>query len=248
VIGATCVGNDVVDLEEPRTRGKVDDVRFVARILDDVEAAGLREAPDPDIELWSLWACKEAAFKTASKVRGRPPPFRHAAFGVRWDRIGGIAQPRSGRVYYQDLEFPVMVVCRADVLHAVAYTHPTGRLLRDEVGLGLELLDDPEGSWTAPLEELVRRLTPREAETVHSRASAAVRIAARVALAEGLAVSEERIEIVSVPGSPGRRPPKVLLDGSPAHADVSLSHHGRWIAWATHVDPAVLGPAPTPHR
>lgn len=233
----TFVGNDVVDLDAPRMRGKAEDARFVARILDDVELAAVRAAEDADRELWKLWACKEAAFKTATKVRGSPPTFAHAAFGVRLDEPTPESAQRTGHVEYQELELPVMVVERRDVLHAVAYAHPRTLPLREEIGLGLALLDEPSAPWKAPLEELVHRLSRREAEPVHSRESAAVRLAARAALADAMHVAEERLEIVCEPGSPGRRPPAVLLDGAPTTADVSLSHHGRWIAWALHVEP-----------
>ena len=59
-----------------------------------------------------------------------------------------------------------------------------------------------------------------------------MRLGARAALSTALGVEEGRLEIVCAPGATGRRPPRVLLDGSPAAADVSLSHHGNWIAWA----------------
>ncbi len=232
----TFVGNDVVDLDVPLTRGKVEDARFLARILDDVELAAVHGAADPNRELWSLWACKEAAFKTATKVRGSPPIFAHAAFGVRLEEPGADRRPRAGRVVYEELELPVMVVERRDVLHAVSYAHPRTLPLRNEIDLGLALLDEPAASWNAPLEVLVRHLSPREAEPVHSRESAAVRLAARSTLAGAMGVAEERLEIVCAPGSPGRRPPAVLLDGASTTADVSLSHHGRWIAWAVHVE------------
>jgi hypothetical protein len=232
----TFVGTDVVDLEEPRTRGKAGDKRFCARVLDDVEAAAVRAALHPDEELWSHWACKEAAFKTASKVLGEPLVFAHARFGVRWDGPVPAGEPRTGRVLYQELVFPVMVFARAALVQAVAYAHPDGLSLREEVVVGLEDIGAPGAPWSLPLETLLVRFTPREAGAIHSHESAAVRLGARAALADLLRVEEARVEIVCPPGAPGRRPPIVLLDGAPARADVSLSHHGRWIAWAIHVE------------
>ena len=78
--GGLVVGDDVVDLGRARTRGKARDRRFVARILTDREAALLPGAADPELELWTLWACKEAAFKIRSKLEGTPPTFVHADY------------------------------------------------------------------------------------------------------------------------------------------------------------------------
>ena len=83
--------------------------------------------------------------------------------------------------------------------------------------------------------------TDRERDAVYSRESAAVRVGARGDLATLLGVSEERIEIVCSPGPTSQRPPRVLLDGEQAEADVSLSHDGSWIAWATWVRDAQGG-------
>ncbi len=233
----TFVGVDVVDLQDPRTCGKAADARFVDRVLDDAEAAVVRDAMASDVELWSHWAAKEAGFKVATKLRGSPPVFEHAAFAVRFrdpSREGG---PRIGRILYQGLDLPVTVLTRSDAIRAVAYTHPQGPLVvGEDVVLGLELLDAPGAPWDRRLEDLLPRFTAREADAVHTRPSAAVRIAARAALANILSLDEARIEIVCDPGAPGRRPPRVLVDGCPADADVSLSHHGRWIAWALHVE------------
>lgn len=231
----TFVGTDVVDLADPRTHGKAVDRRFVDRVLDDVEASVLRASPNPDVELWSLWACKEAAFKTATKLRGSPPVFRHAAFRVRWDGPRQEGEPDTGRVDYDQWSIPVTVLHRPDVVQAVAYTHQPPTDVSEEIVLGLELLDEPEALWSQPLERLLSHFSSREADAVRARPSAAVRIGARATLADMMRIDESRIEIVCDPGLPGRRPPRVFVDGSPADADVSLSHHGRWIAWAAHV-------------
>ena len=92
---------------------------------------------------------------------------------------------------------------------------------------------DPEPG--APIEAILERLTERERRPVHSRSSALVRLAARSALAHGLDVEERRVQVVCGEGPKGRMPPEALLDGRAAPADVSLSHHGKWLAWAIRV-------------
>ena len=89
---------------------------------------------------------------------------------------------------------------------------------------------DPEPD--ASLEALLERLSQRERRPVHSRGSLLVRLAARSALAVAMEVEDARVEVVCGEGPKGRIPPEVLLDELPAPVDVSLSHHGRWLAWA----------------
>jgi phosphopantetheine--protein transferase-like protein len=229
------LGNDVVDLKEPRSAAKATDERFVARVLTAAERAGLARSDDPNLELWSLWAAKEAAYKVVSKLRGEPPVFEHAAFVSSWSlatpRIASESEVRSGVVRHGNIRVSVSVIHRAGVLHAVAHTHRTPTM-DVAVQVGLERLDDASAPWAGGLDQLLRRFTPRETEAIHSVASAAVRIGARRALAALAGVDERRLEIVCRPGIMGRRPPFVMLDGREAAADVSLSHAGGWIGWA----------------
>ena len=209
------VGDDVVDLSRERTRGKGSDERFLARVLTPAEAERVREAPDPDVELWTLWACKEAAFKIHSKARGEPPTFVHADYrvertlaeegggarpaeGRRVHLPGGRGEEVSARVRWEGGGAAVGVRRSRGVVHAVGWAWsagepgpapgPTPR--RGQLGpprvpdthqveAGLAVLDDPHALWAAPLEELMERFTEAEADAIHSRASAAVRLAAR---------------------------------------------------------------------
>lgn len=220
------VGNDVVDLLDPRTHGKHLDTRFIARVLADAERHRLAEARDPSLELWAFWAAKEAAYKVVSKLLGAPPIFAHAAFRASWLRTE--ADRWSGSVSYEHAPFPVLVARHETMVHAVA----TSGADPGEARVGAEALAAPRTSWEARLAELLPTFTPREAGAVHSFPSAAVRLRARRTLAEVLGVGESALEIVCDPGVTGRRPPRVLMDGQPAPADVSLSHHGAWIGWA----------------
>jgi len=238
-VSSVFVGNDVVDLATPRTTGRASDARFLARVFDADEQASIHAAADADVELWSCWAAKEAGFKAISKRLGGQPSFFHKSFAVRWSAGAVVDVPRDvpdevlvreGTVRHADHVARVSVRRRPGVVHAVAV------LGADETDLvvrrRLVRLDDPEGRWRGPLEELMRLLTDREADAVRSLESAAVRLGAREDLAALLHVAEGRVEIVCDPGPPTRRPPRVLLDGGAARADVSLSHDGEWIAWA----------------
>lgn len=244
---AIYVGNDVVDLAAPRTQGKAGDERFVERVYTAEERSAIASAPDPDLELWCGWAAKETGYKVVSKLLGAPPPFAHQAFRVDWDPRGDAGQElegdsvvRTGVVRYlasqagsvRRLEAAVTVELGGDVLHAFGFGAPGALLSPVTVEPRLAWLDERDAPWAGSLERLTERLSSRELDAVYSRPSAAVRLGARVHLAEALGVEEARIEIACAPGRTSRRPPYVLVDGEPATADVSLSHDGPWIAWA----------------
>jgi phosphopantetheinyl transferase (holo-ACP synthase) len=234
------VGNDIVDLEEPRTDGRATDDRFVGRVFDAREQAAIRGAADPDLELWARWAAKEAGFKVVSKLIGAPPPFVHRAFRVEWTGSGSSARDdrdvvREGLVTYEEHEAHVSVLRGTGGVHAVGFGSP-GAATAPALSPCVALLDEPNSPWSGALDELRSRFTERELEAVYSRQSAAVRLGARAELATALGVDEGRLEIVCDPGPASQRPPRVMLDGERARADVSLSHDGRWIAWVLWTD------------
>jgi phosphopantetheine--protein transferase-like protein len=235
------VGNDVVDLANPRTEGRGSDDRFIARVFDETEQEAIRAEGGSDVELWSRWAAKEAAFKAISKVIGVPPAFLHRTFRVEWSngRGGETAQDdpeevlvRQGLVRHGDYAAEVTVGLRPGAVHAVAACTPQGRPAAVKVRGHVARLVDPKGRWSGSLEDLLGRFSEREADAVRSVESAAVRLGAREDVARLLGVAEERVQIVCDPGQASRRPPRIIVDGSPAFADISLSHDGGWIAWA----------------
>lgn len=235
-MSAVCVGNDVVDLENPRTEGRSADERFLGRVLSPSEQAVVNSSSDPDLELWCHWAAKEAGFKAISKVMGAPPPFVHRRFEVTWGATSEAQSQgevvRSGRVLYDGRQAEVVVKRLAGALHAVGHVLSHASAERPRVIGRVAPLESPGSAWDGALEELRTRFSPREVDAVYSLASAAVRLGARDELARHLGVSEVRLEIVCAPGPTSRRPPRVLLDGGPVESDVSLSHDGRLIAWA----------------
>ncbi len=232
------VGNDVVDLTNPRTEGRATDDRFVGRVFDPDEQGSIRAAGDSDLEIWSRWAAKEAGFKAISKAIGSPPPFVHHAFKVAWTDASDIADgvARSGTIRYGEYVARVAVTVMPGAVHAVAHWSDLGTVGPIRLEPRVAMIESPGSRWAGSKEELMRAFSAREADAVYSRESAAVRIGARADLAELLGVAESRLEIVCAPGPTSQRPPRVLLDGSQAPADVSLSHDGRWIAWAIWVD------------
>lgn len=236
--GAFAVGNDIVDLTDPRCVGKAADARFLARVLAAEERDAVTAAADPDLALWIRWAAKEAAFKAATHVLGEPPVFEHAAFVVELPDVGASTGPTErgvvarGVVRWTRWRFPFHIARgrHTDAVHAVA-SWPEGRTTGAPEGPAPVIV---YGSGPVPPGEEIphERFTERERRALHSAPSAWVRIRAREELAREEGVSERRVEIVCDEGPAGRMPPKALVDGEPARWKVSLSHHGGWLAWA----------------
>ena len=235
------VGNDVVDLTNPRTEGRAKDDRFVGRVFDPEEQESIRAAGRSDMELWSRWAAKEAGFKAISKALESTPPFVHRAFKVTWSSGDSPDPPpsdstevivREGTVEYLNRRARVTIARREGAVHAVAYSSDDIATEAVRIQPRVVMIESPGSRWAGSLADLRQSLSEREADAVHSRESAAVRIGAREEIARLLGVTESRLEIVCAPGPSGRRPPCILLDGQATRTDLSLSHDGRWIAWA----------------
>jgi phosphopantetheinyl transferase (holo-ACP synthase) len=236
------VGNDVVDLGNPRTQGRAGDDRFVARVFDEDERQAIHSTEEPDLELWCRWAAKEAGYKAIAKLVGEPLAFVHRAFKVAWSVVGADAAHhdsvdagrmiRRGCVGRGTRHVEVSVMRHRSAVHAVAFAARSQSERWPRVRARVARLDAPASPWAGSLEHLLPLLSEREADAVYSVPSAAVRVGARGDLAGAIGVAERRVEIVCGPGAVGRRPPRVLLDGEETEADVSLSHDGPLIAWA----------------
>lgn len=258
------LGNDIVDLADPRHSGKAHDRRFMDRVFSEIEQEEILAARRPDEALWTRWAGKEAAFKSLSKSLSRPPTFIHADFQVRLlaaaesgPRSGerglqGEAAPpehagnppappvsRFGEVRHGTIRFPLRIEVTGQALHAVTWSpQPKGGTppfswAFTEIAEGIAREDD---AWR---DRLRPRFSSLEWSCVSHRASALARLAARRTLAASLGVDEGELEIGCGPGTPGQRIPKVLQGGRELPVDLTLSHHGRLLAWA------FVAPAPS---
>ena len=232
------LGNDIVDLTDPRHRGKAGDERFLQRVFSQEEREDIRTSHNPDRALWIRWAAKEAAFKTVSKALGSAPIFNHPSFkttvfGRQKALPDGASPPdnpvsRFGQVEYENFLLPLRIEVVGATLHAVTWTPDPGMTSPHSSGAQRRRWGQRQ-EWKELLEA---RFSAREWDCVSHRASALARLAARRSLAASLGVEETAIEIGCGPGKPGRRIPKVVLEGEEASVDLTLSHHGKLLAWA----------------
>jgi phosphopantetheinyl transferase (holo-ACP synthase) len=244
------VGIDVVDLDDPRAAGKGGDPRFAARVLAPRERAFVAAADDPDLALWSLWAAKEAAFKVVSSMAGRAPVFRHAAFEVEAEALPIDEGPLvAARVAYEGASVSVVLTLRHGCVIGLGWGPEGGLTVPSDVhwrAVGLGPLANELDAEGRPLDELrLDCFAPAEGRAVHSLPSALVRLGARRDAAFMPQRDESEVAVVCGEGPAGRMPPTLHLAGRPAPGvAVSLSHHGRWAAWALRN----ASPDPLPQR
>ena len=216
------VGNDIVDLTNPRTQKKIDDLRFINRILAVEEREQLMRSADPMGCLWSFWAGKETAYKICRKLDLRAalaprlykvslhddgiiPKKENNASGLK--EISGIVSTKCGLIAIQ-------------VMIGREYVHCIGTDEASELG---------SICWEAGRME---KTAFRRDESSFVRQMAV----------KGLSIHSghrlEDIEIKRFKGTKGLGPPLVYIKGNPSTIDISLSHDGPFCAYALGV---VLG-------
>ena len=242
------LGNDVVDLGHPRVADPRWKARLEARVLSPEELTVLNEGESGDvlrtIRFWSFWAAKETGYKILSKALGSTPVFRHRSFvgTLEFHPTGEELLEVRGEVRNGPLQAQITGWASPEYVHLVGVGSYGGTVLegrsRTEIQvpleMGLERL--PEG---LVMEDLRGHFTEREWAGIHGIPSAWARILARRRLVGHLCLSGSRVEILTSGDSPGRTPPTVQVDVSPRpELDLSLSHHGRFVAWALRPPPA----------
>lgn len=196
------VGNDVVDLRDPRNQPSAIHPRFDIRVFGEDERALLDTVADRLARhrlRWTLWAAKEAAFKALARrmpgLRFHPRRFAVTAPAPRGGRETATVRHVAGVL---DVRFHRT----AARVHAVA----------SDPGA-------PESvAGAAPI-------AARTAGTPHGASAEVRRLAARQ-IGALLDVPADRVEITRGGA------PLAMFDGAPLPVLPSLSHDGRWVAWA----------------
>jgi phosphopantetheine--protein transferase-like protein len=227
------VGNDIVDLKEPDNCGKSGDDRFLGRVFTPEERERIVGAANPDKLLWALWAAKEAAYKAVSR-----------------DDPSISSTPRRYRVVLDDPDHPFNDVedstgrISLDVQEKGKAVDPvagsecwlTGRVItpRGATALRIIVTDDyvhalaisGDGDLTA----LIHRVDEMDGRRDAEGASAYARGQLLLEIGHRLNGPIDDLEIRKEPLGPGA--PSVYLRGQPLAAEISLSHDGRFTAFA----------------
>ncbi|MDI6776096.1 MAG: 4'-phosphopantetheinyl transferase superfamily protein [Syntrophales bacterium] len=198
-------------------RGKSRNIRFVNRVFIPDEQRQIFDSSHPDIVLWALWAGKETAYKIIRKsISGAPfiPLLykvscpenckRAGRFPLENDHIPGITDTPWGKVTIR-----IFITC--DYIHCIGTMDLSGGI--DSVVWKVDLLP--------PVAEAIAE---------YEDESAFLRETIRRHLSVFLNRTPEEIEIRRSEGALG--PPFVYLKDKPAGIDISLSHDGKFTAYA----------------
>jgi hypothetical protein len=207
-----------VDLHTPEARGKSGDIRFMERVLTAPEQRAIRRSAQPDRLLWAFWAAKETAYKVLSKrypsVSSAPGRYSVALdFDADADHI---TRPVEGVVHTPGEPVAVRVISHPDYIHCIGGYLRSGNLYSMEWGIGTIDASCESGG----------------AESVSERESRMVRFLAAARIAGILGCDPQDIIIKRQNHSSRNGPPKVYVKGKPAGIDISLSHDGRFAAFA----------------
>jgi phosphopantetheinyl transferase (holo-ACP synthase) len=229
----TCIGNDIVDLNHPGNRGKSRDRRFVSRVFTAEEQERIDGAAAPDALLWMLWAAKEAAFKAAVKRKPgtafipRAYAVTLADFSSANDRREDVPSDISIASDGDDTGFPAIVGAVTTPAGPIDFScsRSAGHVHCVAVMNGAYRMARPDTDVLAVARKLTGPVDP----------SSALRWEAIHYLASALKVSPFFIRIHREKMGAVSGPPRVYMEGRPTDMDISLSHDGRYIAFAVHL-------------
>ncbi len=229
------VGNDVVDLHDPDNRGKSGDDRFLGRVFTAEERALIAGAAVPDRLLWSLWAAKEAAYKAVSGAD--PPPHtiprRYPVHIGTHSRRAPVADPIS--------PCPTLVRSATDTACLAGAEDQSALLFvgevitpRGAVALRVTGNDDYVHALAAlpdiDFAGIVSRVDRREDGANPGDASAFGRAQLLAEISRRL--NCPRDELTLRPDPSGSGAPRLFRRNLPLFLAISLSHDGRFTAFA----------------
>jgi hypothetical protein len=208
------IGNDIVDLALPDNREKIRDRRFLDRVFTAEEQYFIKQYHGhSNSVLWALWAGKESAYKALSKSTPDIPSTPRC-YEVRFTApLNHCFQSEGNVILSGVVETPAgQVTCQTLLTpHYVHCLAVAGGCLPDEQIIARVLIwDDDEDISTT------------------------LRRAAMRCIADAAKVRPSAVDIIRHTMPKGLGPPCVLVDGQRCATDITLSHDGRYGAFALH--------------
>lgn len=211
------LGNDVVDLFDVDARPETFHRRFDTRVFAPEERGAIAADPRPEALRWAHWGAKEAAYKLARQLDPKfvfSPARLVARFEVASRTPAGSFE-RRGR-----LELASGPPGRVQAIDLKSFE------TREWVHVVALAAGSDWGAVVMAVEPLRSQLSDSEASHAED-ASLAVRRLALREIGHELELAAGRLSI----GREGRIP-TVELDGQATDFALSLSHHGRFVAFA----------------
>ncbi len=208
------------------------DLRYLRKILTDIEIKQVQGGEDPDAALWSFWACKEAAFKVIKKMSG------DAAFVPRrWSvsyRSSSSATDSSADIFsipsepHTSISGVVKITGRQDIPFQLFLTPSYVHCVAADDGDTLA-----SAAWQVSL-------LPDGQTDLEKKPSLFLRALLVERLASVLDCRPGSVEIQRQEKDGDLLPPRVYVSGLPAAGvDISLSHDGSLVAYAIHIRSAI---------
>jgi phosphopantetheinyl transferase (holo-ACP synthase) len=197
-----------VDLREPANAEKNKNSRFLKKILTDTEIEFIKSTERSEAALWSFWACKEAAYKVRKKSFPDIPFIPR-----RWQVVFNKLQSE-----YSDGE--VIIPGKGSVyiryFSNIQYVHCVG------------------ADSSAVLDQLIWSVEalPEEKEI---NPSLFLHDCLGEKLANNLSLNFHDIKIRRTKINGEFQQPRVYVSGKETDIDISLSHDGRFVAYAYHL-------------
>lgn len=202
------IGNDIVDWKDPANVKKSRDSRYLKKILTNAEIEFVHAAGNPDLTLWSLWACKETAYKVIHKSDAGAP-FLPRQWSVKLNKPAEIFMESEVIIPGGNSVF-VQLYSSESYVHCIGSDNLSNL---DKIIWGIDPVPKAgAGENVEPSLFLRECLCRRLADIYHLNFNAL-----------SIRRTEKDGEL---------QPPCVYLDNKKAPFDISLSHDGRFTAYA----------------
>lgn len=204
----SCIGNDVVDLQHPANMKKSRDSRYLKKILTNVEIEFVNNAENRDRVLWSLWACKETAYKVTSKSSPGAPFLPHRWL-VQLNQTDSMFEKGEVILLAENNVF-VQIYCQEGYVHCIGSDNLPDL---NKIIWGVESLPESiSGEHVDPSLFVRYRLSSKLADIYH--------------------LDFRQMEIIRAGKGHELQPPYLYYENKKAPFDISLSHDGSFIAYS----------------